>query len=73
MEAPRRPLFLGTGLLATVTAVESLPTLAGIPTWGWLAAGGTTLLATGVALERSATTPVEAGRRLVDVVEDRFS
>ncbi len=67
------PLFLGTGLLATVTAVESLPTLAGIPTWGWLAAGGTTLLATGVALERSATTPVEAGRRLVDVVEDRFS
>ena len=67
------PLFLGTGLLATVTLVESLATLAGIPTWAWLAAGGTTLLAIGVALERSATTPVEAGRRLVDVVEEHFS
>jgi len=35
--------------------------------------GGTTLLAAGIALERSATTPVEAGRRLVDVVDERFS
>ena len=67
------PLFLGTGLLATVTLVESLATLAGIPTWAWLAAGGTTLLAAGIALERSATTPVEAGRRLVDVLDERFS
>ncbi len=41
--------------------------------WGWLAAGGSVLLATGLALERWATTPVEAGRRLVDLVEQRFS
>ncbi|MEJ7765603.1 MAG: DUF2157 domain-containing protein, partial [Acidimicrobiales bacterium] len=67
------PLFLGTGLVVAVTVLESLNTLAGIPTWAWLAVGGTTLLATGIALERSATTPVEAGRRLVDVVEERFS
>lgn len=67
------PLFLGTGLLVAVTVLESLTTLAGIPTWGWLAVGGSILLAAGVALERSATTPVEAGRRLVDVVEERFS
>ena len=67
------PLLLGTGLLVAVTVLESLTMLAGIPTWAWLAAGGTVLLATGVALERSATTPIEAGRRLVDVVEERFS
>ena len=67
------PLFLGTGLVATVAVLESLSTLAGIPTWAWLAAGGSTLLVTGVALERSATAPVEAGRRLVDVIGQRFS
>ena len=67
------PLFLGTGLVATVTIVESLATLAGVPTWAWLAAGGVTLLTTGIVLERSATSPLEAGRRLVDVVDERFS
>jgi hypothetical protein len=67
------PLFLGTGLVVTVTVLESLAALAGVPTWAWLAAGGTILLATGVALERTATSPVEAGRRLVDVVDQRFS
>ncbi len=56
-----------------MTIIESVATLAGVPTWAWLAAGGITLLTTGVALERSATSPLEAGRRLVDVVEDRFS
>ena len=67
------PLFLGTGLVATVTILESLATLAGVPTWAWLAAGGVTLLTTGIVLERSATSPLEAGRRLVDVVDERFS
>jgi hypothetical protein len=66
------PLLLGTGVLVAVTVIESLSTLAGVPTWAWLAAGGSTLLASGVALERSATSPLEAGRRLVDVVADRF-
>ncbi len=67
------PLLLGTGLMVAVTVVELLTTLAGVPTWAWLAFGGSILLATGIALERSATTPVEAGRRLVDVVEERFN
>jgi hypothetical protein len=66
------PLLLGTGLLVLVTFVESLHTLAGVPTWAWLATGGSVLLVTGVALERSATSPAEAGRRLVDVVSERF-
>ena len=61
--------LLGAGLVAAVTVVESLTTLAGIPTWGWLAVGGRVLLASG---GRSATSPVEVGRRL-DVVGQRFS
>jgi hypothetical protein len=67
------PLVLGTGLLVVVTAHESLTALAGVPTWAWLAAGGSFLLATGVALERSDTSPVEAGRRVVDVLSERFA
>lgn len=66
------PLFLGTGLAVAATVVESLNTLAGVPTWAWLALGGVTLLGVGVALERSDTSPSEAGRRLVDVVSERF-
>ncbi len=67
------PLVLGTGLLVAVTAHESLTALAGVPTWAWLAAGGGFLLATGVALERSDTSPVEAGRRVVDILSERFA
>lgn len=66
------PLFLGTGLLVAVTLNESLGALAGVPTWGWLAAGGCLLLAVGVALERADASPAEAGRRLVDVISERF-
>jgi hypothetical protein len=55
-----------------VTVHESLGALAGVPTWAWLSAGGSVLLGIGVALERSDTSPVEAGRRLVDVVGERF-
>jgi hypothetical protein len=66
------PLFLGTGLLVAVTIIESFSTLAGVPTWAWLATGGALLLGIGIALERAASSPVEAGRRLVDIVGDRF-
>lgn len=66
------PLFLGTALLVTLTLWESLSALAGIPTWAWLSAGGAVLLGAGVALERADTSPVEAGRRLVDVLAERF-
>ncbi|HEX2701309.1 MAG TPA: hypothetical protein VHM89_14000 [Acidimicrobiales bacterium] len=66
------PLLLGTGLLVAVTGTECLGALAGVPTWGWLAAGGSILLGVGVALERADTSPGEAGRRLVDVIAERF-
>lgn len=66
------PLLTGTALLVAITAHESLGALAGIPTWTWLAVAGTALLGTGVALERTDTSPVEAGRRLVDVMSERF-
>jgi hypothetical protein len=67
------PLVTGTGLLVALTVHESLATLATVPTWAWLAAGGAVLLAIGIALERSDTSPVEAGRRIVDVVAENFS
>lgn len=66
------PLMLGTGLVSAVTVVESLPAMAGVPTWGWLATGGAFLVLVGLALERSETSPVVAGRRLVDVIGERF-
>ena len=46
---------------------------AGVPTWGWLALGGTVLLASGIAMERAETSPIETGRRVVDAVGERFS
>ena len=66
------PLMVGTALVVAVTVVESLPALAGVPTWGWLATGGTFLVLVGLALERTETSPADAGRRLVDVIGERF-
>lgn len=66
------PMLAGTALLVAITVYESLGALAGVPTWGWLTLGGSVLLSVGVALERSDTSPVEAGRRIVDVVGERF-
>ena len=66
------PMLLGTALLVAVTVHESLGALAGVPTWAWLTLGGSILLSVGIAMERSDTSPVEAGRRIVDVVAERF-
>lgn len=66
------PMVVGTALLVAVTVHESLGALASVPTWGWLTFGGAVLLCTGVALERSDSSPVEAGRRIVDVMAERF-
>ena len=66
------PLATGIVILVAVTSREALHATT-LPTWGWLACGGAVLLAVGVALERADTSPVEAGRRLVDVVAERFS
>ena len=66
------PLLLGTALLVTLAGYETLGVTAGLPTWTWLAAGGSALLAAGVAMERQNVGPIETGRRLVDVVGERF-
>lgn len=66
------PLFVGTALLFAVTTYESLATLATVPTWAWLALGGCVLLGTGVAMERSDLSPVDASKRAVDVIRERF-
>jgi hypothetical protein len=66
------PLVTGTALLVAITGYESLGVAATVPTWAWLAAGGVVLLITGVLLERNDQSPVEVGRRLVDVVAENF-
>ncbi len=67
------PLVIGTALLVALTVHESLAVTVGVPTWGWLALGGATLVAIGIGLERAEATPLETGRRVVDVVAERFS
>ncbi len=67
------PMSVGTVLLVALTVSESLSALAGVPTWAWLVGGGAVLLTAGIALERSDTSPVEAGRRIVDIVGESFS
>ena len=67
------PLFLGTALLVALVGYETLAITAALPTWTWLAAGGSALLAAGIAMERRDLSPVETGRRLVDVIDDTFA
>lgn len=67
------PLLLGSAVLVVLVGYETLAVTTGLPTWTWLALGGVTLLGAGVAMERHDVGPLETGRRLVDVVSDRFS
>lgn len=67
------PLVLGVLLLVSLTLYEALAVVASVPTWAWLALGGATLLGAGIALERSGTSPVAAGRKLVGGFTDRFA
>jgi hypothetical protein len=66
------PLVLGTATLVVVVGRESLDQAAGLPTWSWLAAGGATLIAAAVTMERRDLSPIEAGRRVVDVIGANF-
>ncbi len=67
------PLLIGTALLVAVTVHESLAVTAGVPTWAWLGLGGTILVTAGIVMERTDHGPIETGRRVVDVVAERFS
>jgi hypothetical protein len=67
------PLVLGTAMLGSVVVSETLAFTATLPTWAWLAASGTILVAAGIAMERAEVGPLETGRRMVDVVRDRFA
>lgn len=70
------PLFTGTVVVVATTIHEvhgTMDTAAEVPTWAWLAAGGATLLGIGLFMERQGTGPLETGRRLVDLVSERFS
>jgi hypothetical protein len=66
------PLLIGTAIVATITVHEALSTAAGIPLSAWLAAGGAALLGSAIAIERTDTSPIDAGRRVVDVLADHF-
>jgi hypothetical protein len=66
------PLLIGTTLVVATAAYESLDITRGVPTWAWLAAGGAALLGAGVMMERREVGPIETGRRLVDVIHERF-
>ncbi len=66
------PLLLGTATLIAVVGRESFDTAAGVPTWAWLAAGGAVLIGTAVAMERNDVSPIQAGRRVVDVLAAGF-
>lgn len=66
------PLFTGTALLVAITAVDVLASLGEVPAWIWLAVAGSALLGVGIALERTDTSPADAGRRVVEVITERF-
>ena len=66
------PLVLGTATLVVVVARETFDTAVLIPHWAWLAAGGATLIGAAVAMERNDVGPIEAGKRVVDVMATHF-
>ena len=67
------PLLAGTTLVVAVSIHETLGVTARVPTWVWLCTGGLALLAAGVGMERRDVGPVDAGRRVVDVLRTRYS
>jgi hypothetical protein len=66
------PLFVGSALLAVITVNETIHRSAGVPTWIWLALGGATLLGAGVTMELRGLGPVQSGKRIVELVSERF-
>ena len=67
------PLLTGSAILAIVAIYESLGPSSRVPTWAWLALGGTILLGAGMALERTDTTPLERGQQLRRIIATQYS
>jgi hypothetical protein len=67
------PLLTGTALVLAVSVHETLGVTAQVPTWLWLCTGGAALLGAGVGMERRGLGPVDAGRRVVDVIRAQYS
>ncbi len=61
-------MAVGTALIVAVAGHEALAYTASLPTWAWLAGAGVMLLTCAVLVERSATSPIEGGRRLLETV-----
>lgn len=66
------PLMAGTAVIVGIAGHESLAYAASVPTWAWLALAGATLLACGVAIERTATSPLESGRTAVKTIHGAY-
>jgi hypothetical protein len=66
------PLIVGTALLVLVVGIETFAVVAAVPTWVWLAVGGSVLLAAAALIERVGGSPVTVARRVVEVVGERF-
>jgi hypothetical protein len=67
------PLLGGSILLALVSINETVRVSAGVPTWFWLATGGLTLLGTGVTMELRGLGPIESGRHLIELIDERYN
>jgi hypothetical protein len=67
------PLLTGTALVLAVAVHETLGVTAQVPTWLWLCTGGAGLLGAGVGMERRGLGPVDASRRVVDVIRAQYS
>lgn len=55
-------LTIGAATVVLVTILETWTLAVGVDTWVWLGLAGATLIATGIAIERAGTTPLEAGK-----------
>ncbi len=67
----RGPVVVGASLVVAVVVIETLTVVVGVPTWAWLTVGGVALLGAAALIERVASTPGEAARRVVAGLQDR--
>ncbi len=66
------PLLLGTAALTVIAIDMTIGPASHVQSWVWLALGGSALVATAIGMERTHTSPVAAGRRLIEAVNEQF-